>query len=59
MAAPRTLLSYQARWVGDRAGLKVIEKSRRIGMSWAEAYDAVMHAGEGRGTSTTSPTPWT
>ena len=35
--------------MGDRAGLKVIEKSRRIGMSWAEAYDAVMHAGEGRG----------
>ena len=35
--------------MGDRAGLKVIEKSRRIGLSWAEAYDAVMHAGEGRG----------
>ena len=47
--SPRTLLPYQARWVADRAGLKVIEKSRRIGMSWAEAYDAVMHAGEGRG----------
>ena len=33
----------------DLAGLKVIEKSRRIGVSWAEAYDAVMHAGEDAG----------
>ena len=45
----RTLLPYQARWVADKAGLKAIEKSRRIGLSWAEAYDAVMHAGEDRG----------
>ena len=45
----RSLLPYQARWTGDKAGLKVIEKSRRIGISWAEAYDAVMHAGEGTG----------
>ncbi len=45
----RKLLPYQKRWVADRAGVKVIEKSRRIGLSWAEAYDAVMHAGEGRG----------
>ncbi len=45
-----TLLPYQSRWVQDRAaGLKVAEKSRRIGMSWAEAYDAVMHAGAGNG----------
>ena len=40
-----SLLPYQARWVKDPAGLKVIEKARRIGISWAEAYDAVMHAG--------------
>ena len=39
------LLPYQIRWVTDRAGLKVIEKARRVGVSWAEAYDAVMHAG--------------
>ena len=45
-----SLLPYQARWVKDPAGLKVIEKARRIGISWAEAYDAVMHAGsEGGG----------
>ena len=42
---PHTLLPYQASWVKDPAGLKVIEKARRIGISWAEAYDAVMHAG--------------
>ena len=43
--SPPTLLPYQTRWVEDGAGLKVIEKARRIGISWAEAYDAVMHAG--------------
>ena len=41
----RTLLPYQSRWVKDKAKLKVCEKSRRIGVSWCEAYDAVMHAG--------------
>ena len=25
MSSPRTLLPYQARWVEDRSGLKVIE----------------------------------
>ena len=49
MSSPRTLLPYQSRWVSDQSGLKVIEKSRRIGMSWAEAYDSVMYAGENRG----------
>ena len=45
----RNLLPYQQRWVADKAQLKVIEKSRRIGLSWCEAYDAVMHAAEGAG----------
>ena len=49
MSAPRTLLPYQRRWVQDGAGLAVLEKSRRIGMSWAEAYGALMHAAEGGG----------
>ena len=49
MSTPRTLLAYQSRWVGDPSGLAVIEKSRRIGISWAEAYHAVMHAGAGNG----------
>ena len=42
---PPILLPYQARWLADDAGLKVIEKARRIGISWAEAYRAVVHAG--------------
>lgn len=49
MATPRTLLPYQQAWVRDSSGLKVIEKSRRIGLSWSEAYDSVMHAAEGGG----------
>ena len=49
MSSPRTLLPYQSLWTQDRSGLKVIEKSRRIGMSWAEAYDSVMYAGEDLG----------
>ena len=40
-----SLLPYQTRWVSDGAGFKVIEKARRIGISWAEAYGAVVHAG--------------
>ena len=44
-----TLLPYQSRWVRDRSGLKVCEKSRRIGLSWAEAYDSVLHAGAAGG----------
>jgi len=45
----RTLLRYQQRWVRDKAKFKVIQKSRRIGLSWCEAYDAVMHAAAGAG----------
>jgi len=44
-ASAHPLLPYQTRWIADGAGLKVIEKSRRVGISWAEACDAVMHAG--------------
>ncbi|MDE0203200.1 MAG: hypothetical protein OXK73_12290 [Rhodospirillaceae bacterium] len=48
----RSLLPYQRRWVADDSQLKIVEKSRRIGLSWAEAYDAVMHAAEGKGNVT-------
>lgn len=45
MSAPGSvLLGYQRRWVLDDAAVKVIEKSRRIGLSYAEASDAVLHA---------------
>lgn len=43
------LLPYQSRWVADKSQVKMYEKSRRIGISWAEAYDSVMHAGAASG----------
>ena len=49
MPAPRTLLPYQAAWVQDQSPLKVCQKSRRIGLSFTEAYDCVLHAGGGTG----------
>ena len=35
------LLPYQRRWVLDPARIKVMEKSRQIGISWASAYSLV------------------
>ena len=44
-AAPdAVLLPYQQRWVADDAQLKVSEKSRRTGLTWAEAADDVLIA---------------
>ena len=40
------LLPYQARWVADQSPVKVMEKSRRIGISWAEAADDTLYASE-------------
>ena len=39
---PMTLLPYQQQWCGDNAQVKVVEKSRRIGISWAEAADTAL-----------------
>lgn len=44
--ATGVLLPYQARWVADRSPVKVMEKSRRVGISWAEAADATLWAAE-------------
>lgn len=41
---PHVLLPYQQAWLADRSAVKVYEKSRRIGISWAEAADAALHA---------------
>ncbi|WP_256587919.1 hypothetical protein [Pseudomonas sp. FFUP_PS_473] len=41
---PSVLLDYQKEWIGIRAPLKVAEKSRRIGLTWAEAADNVLVA---------------
>lgn len=39
-----TLLSYQLDWVLDDSSVKACEKSRRVGLSWAEAADDTLHA---------------
>lgn len=33
-------LDFQSKWIGDRARLKLMEKSRQIGISWSTAYAA-------------------
>ena len=43
------LLPYQAAWVEDRAKVKLWEKSRRIGASYCEAADDVLHAAAAEG----------
>lgn len=43
-APPPVLLGYQQAWIADTAQLKVWEKSRRVGATWAEAADAVLDA---------------
>jgi len=40
------LLPYQQRWIDDHSPVKIIEKSRRIGLSYCEAADAVLHASD-------------
>lgn len=49
MSDDAILLPYQQRWINDPAPVKVIEKSRRIGLSYAEAADAVLHASAASG----------
>lgn len=38
------LLPYQKMWLGDKSPVKVVEKSRRIGLTWAQALDDVLKA---------------
>lgn len=38
-------LRYQAAWIKDDSRLKLLEKSRQIGMSWATAYRLVRQKG--------------
>ncbi|MDC9620128.1 terminase family protein [Xenorhabdus sp. XENO-7] len=42
------LLGYQRRWIADDAVLKIAEKSRRTGLTWAEAADASLTAAQSR-----------
>lgn len=50
-APPPALLPYQQAWVADQAQLKIAEKSRRIGLTWAEAADNVLIASSARGSN--------
>lgn len=50
-APPPVLLGYQQEWVADESPLKVGEKSRRIGLTWAEASDDVLIAAKKGGTN--------
>lgn len=45
-------LGYQQRWSADKSPVKVIEKSRRIGLSWAEAADTALLAASVSGMNT-------
>ena len=38
------LLPYQKAWLGDKSPVKVVEKPRRIGLTWAQALDDVLKA---------------
>lgn len=49
LRAPGVFLGYQAKWAADESPVKVMEKSRRVGLSWAEAADAVTCAASTKG----------
>lgn len=41
---PAYFLPYQQRWLSDEGRLKIVEKSRRIGMTYVQAYEDVKDA---------------
>ncbi|MBW4580705.1 MAG: hypothetical protein KME42_14160 [Tildeniella nuda ZEHNDER 1965/U140] len=46
------LLPYQQRWISDNSPIKIAEKSRRIGFSWADAADSALEAAQAGGQDT-------
>ena len=38
-------MPYQIKWLEDKAQIKVSEKSRRIGMTYVQAFEDVIEAG--------------
>lgn len=46
---PHIFLPYQQKWAGDPAPVKVMEKSRRIGLTWAESGDDALYAASDEG----------
>jgi len=51
VAPPPALMSYQQAWVNDESPFKLGEKSRRIGLTWAEASDNVLTAAQEGGSN--------
>lgn len=47
-STPAVLMEYQKRWIADDSPLKIIEKSRRTGLTWAEASDNVLTSASAR-----------
>lgn len=47
--AARILMQYQVDWIADKSPVKIMEKSRRIGISYAEAADDVLYAASADG----------
>ncbi|MAK90451.1 MAG: hypothetical protein CMI13_04335, partial [Oleibacter sp.] len=47
-SANDVLLGYQKRWIADGSPLKIAVKSRRTGITWAEAADATLTASAAR-----------
>jgi len=48
VSVPFVLLPYQQAWVADPSAVKICEKSRRVGLSWAEASDDALTAAASR-----------
>lgn len=42
-------MPYQAGWIQDESHLKIVEKSRQIGLSYADSYDSVRKAAQKNG----------
>lgn len=43
------LLPYQKAWISDKSDVKIADKSRRVGLTWAEAADDVLIAASANG----------
>ena len=39
-------MPYQAAWIQDKSALRIVEKSRQIGLSYADSYHSVRIAAE-------------
>jgi phage FluMu gp28-like protein len=46
------LLPYQQHWIADTSQVKICEKSRRVGLSWAEAANSALEAAKQGGQDT-------